>query len=253
MDKECSINDIAGELDLTYKTVLGMSHQIREAIYQQREEWREALTGEVEADDVHIKGGQQGRKVNGAPDASEREGGRVARTRGLSRRGRDTYKTDRPLVVSWVERGERGGRIFEPRRSAGKKSLLDSALTHVDRSSLIDTDTWGGYRLLGEAFEEHRSVKHSERYVSEEGAHCNTAESEWSIFKPWWRSFRGIAKRHLYLYLNEYSFRRTCRRLSRLERTEAVMGFLPSKPDVSMSVSASRLPTGVWHYVHHFT
>ena len=94
----------------------------------------------------------------------------------------------------------------------------------------MDTDTWGGYRLLGEVYQ-HRSVKHSEEYVSEEGAHCNTAESEWSIFKPWWRRFRGIAKRYLHLYLSHHSFRRTYRDRSRrdrsrIERTQAMIGFL---------------------------
>ncbi|MBB4090317.1 IS1 family transposase [Salinibacter ruber] len=57
MDKKCSINDIAKDLDLMYKTVLGMSRKVKEAIYDRREEWLDALTGKVEADDVHVKGG----------------------------------------------------------------------------------------------------------------------------------------------------------------------------------------------------
>jgi len=118
MDKKRSINDISKDLDLTYKTVLGMSHKVKEAIYDRREKWLDALTGEVEADDVHVKGGQQGQEV------SEKENGRTARMRGLSARGRGSYETDRPLVVSWVERGETGPRVFELRRTAGKKSLL---------------------------------------------------------------------------------------------------------------------------------
>jgi len=126
MDKKRSINDISKDLDLTYKTVLEMSHRIKEAIYNEREEWREVLTGEVEADDIHVKGGQQGREVSAGPG-----NGRIARTRGLSRRGRGTYATDKPLVVSWIERGGSGARLFELRRSAGKKSLLASALTRM--------------------------------------------------------------------------------------------------------------------------
>lgn len=64
--------------------------------------------------------------------------------------------------------------MFELRRTAGKKSLLSSALSHVEEGSEVNTDTWNGYRLLEEVYD-HRQVKHSERYVSEEGAHCNTA------------------------------------------------------------------------------
>ena len=49
MDKGRSINSIAEDLPHRYKTVHGMATTIREAIYQRREEWREVLTGEVEA------------------------------------------------------------------------------------------------------------------------------------------------------------------------------------------------------------
>ena len=133
MDKKRSINDIAKDLDLTYKTVLGMSRKVKEAIYDRREEWLDPLTGEVEADDVHVKGGQQGREV------SEEEDGRAARTRGFSERGRGSYEGDRPLVVSWVERGEKGPRVFELRRTAGKKSLVSSALSHVEEGSEVNT------------------------------------------------------------------------------------------------------------------
>jgi len=115
--------------------------------------------------------------------------------------------------------------VFELPRTAGKKSLLSSALSHVQEGSEVNIDTWNGYRLLEEVYD-HCQVKHSEQYVSEEGARCNTAESEWSIFKPWLRTFRGLAKRHLYLYLSEHSFRRSHRHLSRQERMEAVLGLM---------------------------
>jgi transposase-like protein len=223
MDKGRASGPIGEEIGVTRKTARRMARAYRQALHAQREGWLPQLSGEVEADDVHVKGGQQGR------DVSEQKGGRMARMRGLpvrgsSERGRGTCAGDRPLVVSWVERGGRG-RVFELRRSAGKKSLLSSALSHVEKGSEVDTDTWGGYRLLSEVYQ-HRSVKHSEEYVSEEGAHCNTAEGEWSIFKPWWRRFRGIAKRYLHLYLSHHSFRRTYRGESRIERTRSMIGFL---------------------------
>jgi hypothetical protein len=66
--------------------VLGMSHKVQKAICEAREGWLEALTEEVEADDVHMKGGQQGRELN------EQRSGRSARTRGVSERGRGSYK-----------------------------------------------------------------------------------------------------------------------------------------------------------------
>jgi hypothetical protein len=46
-------------------------------------------------------------------------------------------------------------------------------------------------------------------FATENGMHCNTAETEWSVFKTWWKNFRGVAKRHNYLYLMQYKLQRT--------------------------------------------
>ena len=83
-----------------------------------------------------------------------------------------------------------------------QRTLLRSAIRHVEPGSQVDTDDFGGYRLLKEVYD-HRSVDREDAYVSDEGTHCNTAEGEWSIFKPWWRGFRSVAKRQTYRYLGE--------------------------------------------------
>ena len=201
---------------------------------------------------MHVKGEQQGREV------SEQENGRTAREatagRGLSERGRGSYEGDRPLVVSWVERGEKGPRVFELRRTAGKKSLLSSALSHVEEGSEVNTDTWNGYRLLEEVYD-HRRVKHSEQQVSEEGTCCKTAESEWSVLKPGLRTFRGLAKRPLYLYLSEHSFRRSHRHLSRQKRVEVVLGlmrFFGLGRVADTNTPACNSGSGCWGNVPHF-
>lgn len=66
-DKGRAINSIAKDLPHTYKTVHGMTitmrDTMREAIYKRREEWLQPLAGEVEADDVHLTLGQQGRTL----------------------------------------------------------------------------------------------------------------------------------------------------------------------------------------------
>jgi hypothetical protein len=60
MDKDRSINSIAEDLSHTYKMVHRVATTMREAIYQRRGEWREVLTREVEANDLHLTLGQQG-------------------------------------------------------------------------------------------------------------------------------------------------------------------------------------------------
>jgi len=245
MDKGRSINSISKDLPHTYKTVHRVATTMREAIYQRREEWREVLTGEVEADDVHLTLGQQGRtlspkdsdekageKADSGPGAtnqsaeaeSKQRDFRKPRERGLSERGRGSWAGDRPPAVLWVERGG-SGRVLELQADVTNRTLLRSAIRHVEPGSRIDTDDFSSYRLLEEIYD-HRSVDHEEAYVSEEGTHCNSAEGEWSIFKPWWRGFRGVAKRHAYRYLSEYSFRRSHRSDSRQKRLRRMVALL---------------------------
>jgi hypothetical protein len=237
MDKDRSIHSISEDLPHTYKTVRRLAEVIREAIYERRSEWLRPLTGELEADDVHLKGGQQGRELasgESEPEESPSDGneesatgGREARERGLSERGRGSWEGDRPPAVLWVEReGEGGGaRVIELRRGVDQRSLFQSAWRHIGPETRIDTDDFSGYGLLGEAYD-HRSVDHEDTYVTEEGVHCNTAEAEWSVFKPWWNTFRGVAKRNIYHYLSEYSFRRSHREESRQSRLERIVALL---------------------------
>jgi transposase-like protein len=243
MDKDRSINSIAKDLPHTYKTVHRVATTMREAIYQRREEWREVLTGEVEADDVHLTLGQQGRTLGSedspeeassgsnkaeqsveAESDSEQRSSREPRERGLSERGRGSWSGDQPPAVLWVERNG-SGRWLELQPDVTQRTLVRSAVRHVEPGSRVDTDDFSGYRLLKEAYD-HRSVDHEETYVTDAGTHCNTAEGEWSVFKPWWNGFRGVAKRHAYRYLSEYSFRRSHRSDSRQKRLRRMIALL---------------------------
>ena len=97
---------------------------------------------------------------------------------------------------------------------------------------------------MGGAYD-HRSVDHEETYVTEDNVHCNTAEGEWSIFKPWWRGFRGVAKRHAYRYLCEYSFRRSHREESRQKWLRRMVALL--NPSIAIRGSGEgRFHTGLY-------
>ncbi len=208
LDKGRPVLPIADEIDVTYKTAHRMAQIVRRSLYLRQLRTRQPLQGEVEGDDIHLKGGQQGRRVTH----------RAPRRRGLRQRGRGTYAGDRPLVILWAAR-HGPQRVLEMRREASKRSVLRSALRHIAPGSRVDTDKWRGYALLDLLYD-HRTVNHSQAYVTAEGVHCNTAEAEWSIFRPWWAQFRGVAKRHFHLYLAQYSFRRTRREATFLERLE---------------------------------
>jgi transposase-like protein len=211
LDKGQPVTRIAADMEVTYKTALQMAHTVREVLYEQDKP--PFLSGEVEGDDIHLKAGQQGHPCEH----------REARQRGLKQRGRGTYAGDRPLICLWTQRGS-PKMVIEMVKDASQRSLVRSALRHIDPGSRVDTDSWRGYNILGHCYD-HRQVKHAETYV-QDGVHCNTAEGEWSVFKPWWATFRGVAKRHIYLYLAPYQFRRNRRHLTALDRLEEMIGFI---------------------------
>ena len=163
MDKGRSINSISKDLPHTYKTVHRVATTMREAIYQRREEWREVLTREVEADDVHLTLGQQGRTLrpeespsekasdetdgevpsSGADQPESKESSlkrfRKPRERGLSERGRGSWASGRPPAVLWVERGG-SGLVVELEPDVTQRTLVRSAIRHIESPALTHGD-----------------------------------------------------------------------------------------------------------------
>jgi transposase-like protein len=65
LDKGRPVAPITKEIEVTYKTALRMAGVVRRLLYLHR--IREPLEGEVERDDIHLKGSQQGRKCRHFP------------------------------------------------------------------------------------------------------------------------------------------------------------------------------------------
>jgi hypothetical protein len=113
---------------------------------------------------------------------------------------------------------------IEMRRDAGARTLTTATLKYVVPGSRLDTDTWKGYQWQGQIYD-HHTVKHSKAYVASDGAHCNTAEAEWSVFRPWRATFRGVSKRYAHLYLAQYEHERNRRHCSAMERLHELISF----------------------------
>lgn len=210
MDKGLPVTTIAEAIPFSYPATLNMVHKIRRCQYRKR--LRRSLSSEVEADDIHIKTGRQRLLCNQRPP----------RKRGMKARGRGRYETDRPLVVAWVER-DSPHMCIQMCRDAGARTLTKATLKHVVPGSRLDTDSWKGYNWLGQIYE-HHTVNHSQSYVADDGSHCNTAEAEWSVFRPWWATFRGVSKRYAHLYLAQYEYERNRRHWSALDRLHDLIG-----------------------------
>jgi len=85
-------------------------------------------------------------------------------------------------AVLWVER-DGPGRVLELQSDITQRTFVRSAVCYVQPVSQVDTDDFGGHRLLRE-FYGHRSVDHEVAYVTEHGACRNTAGGKWSITGP---------------------------------------------------------------------
>lgn len=95
-----------------------MAHLVREQLYDHRPQ--APLSGEVEGDDIHLKGGRQGQLCEQRP----------ARQRGLKQRGRGTYQDDRPLICLWTQRHS-PKMILEMHTDASKQEQLIGHLNPI--------------------------------------------------------------------------------------------------------------------------
>lgn len=87
------------------------------------------------------------------------------------------HRVEGVWVVGGVERTQER-RVFlmtVPRRDA--TTLRAVIETNVNQGSTIHTDFWRGYNFINDRRHMvHRSVNHSEGFISEDGVHTNTIE-----------------------------------------------------------------------------
>ena len=198
--KGISSNQLHRTLGVTLKTAWFMSHRLREAMTVFRMEPMGGAGKMVEADETFI--GQKRPKAHGA--------------RGYAHKH---------AVVSLVERG---GRVRSTHvndvNSATLKPILQA---QIKADSMLMTDEAAYYRSIGREFKYHFTVQHGIGEYVRGGAHTNTIEGFFSIFK---RGMTGVyqhcSSRHLKRYLAEFDFRynqRVALGIADPERTEAAL------------------------------
>ena len=178
--KGISSNQLHRTLGVTLKTAWFMSHRLREAMAVLEVEPMGGA-GEVEADETFI--GHRRPKAHGA--------------RGYAHKH---------AVVSLVERGSkvRSTHVNDVNTATIKPILK----RQIRADSMLMTDEAGYYRSIGREFRYHLAVQHGIGEYVRGGAHTNTIEGYFSIFK---RGMNGVyqhcSSRHLKRYLAEFDFR----------------------------------------------
>jgi len=195
--KGISAHQLHRMLGIAYRSAWFMAHRIRLAMSQ--EPLASKLSGIVEADESYI-GGKTKRK-------SDKR--KLSRGRGSERK---------TVVFSLVERG---GRVRSQKvETVSGKNLKQIIRDNVEESSQIMTDEYPAYNGLKKEFASHKTVDHGREQYVKGIAYTNTAENFFSILKRGITGvFHHVSRQHLDLYLHEFDFRYSERKITDGERT----------------------------------
>jgi len=189
--KGISSNQLHRTLGVTLKTAWFMSHRIREAM---RDGKLGPLGGNgliVEADETYW-----GKKAN--PQPSKHRKGRPYIKKGKA--------AEKRAILGLIERGG-NVRTFHVAQ-ATKVNVSDLVAANIAHESVLMTDESNLYPTVGATFSSHWTVKHSAGEYVRGGAHTNTIESYFSVFKRGMKgTYQHCAEKHLHRYLAEFDFR----------------------------------------------
>lgn len=182
----------------SYRTAWFLAHRIREAMTDDSHKATGGLGGEnkvVEADESYVGGKAKNR----------------------------AFKEPAPkkAVVTLVERDGRAKSFHVANVTA--KTVRPIIVTNANRASSLMTDESPIYPKIGEEFANHHTVNHSAGEYARLGgyAHCNTAESFFSILKRGITgTYHSVSEAHLHRYLAEFDFRYNNRTGLGVEDTE---------------------------------
>lgn len=179
--KGISAHQLHRTLGVTYKTAWFMAHRIRAAMTPINPEPMGGPGEPVQADETYF-GVKEG--------AQDRDKGMRSR---------------KMAVVGLVAGGK--ARMFHVDR-ANLETVQQILLTHTRPSAELHTDESNLYVEIGQDYVAHKTVKHSAKEYVRDGAHTNSIEGYFSIFK---RGMKGVyqhcSEKHLQSYLSEFDFR----------------------------------------------
>ncbi|HLL26341.1 MAG TPA: IS1595 family transposase [Xanthobacteraceae bacterium] len=180
--KGISAHQMHRTLEITYKSAWFLCHRIREAMRAGSLAPMGGGGKTVEADETFIG------RLEGQPKNAK---------------GGFAHKN---VVLTLVERGG-SARSFHI-GSTSVADIVPIVRDNIDRESHFQTDEARHYMAVGKEFLSHKAVTHMDGQYARPGAHANTVENYYSIFK---RGMKGVyqhcKEKHLHRYLSEFDFR----------------------------------------------
>lgn len=130
---------------------------------------------------------------------------------------------DKTPVLGILQRGT--GVICKVLKDTTSKSLNAPILRAVSKhAKAVYSDEWSGYKTIHKVFN-HYVVDHGRKIYAVGDIHTNTIEAFWSNYckRALMGTYSKVAKKHLQLYFDEFSFRYNNRRYNGVNRFEVAM------------------------------
>lgn len=204
--------EIQRHCQISYKSALFLMHRIRWAMASDSP-LPDKLTGTVEVDETYIGG-----KVR--PQNNGQKGTQAIGT---------GYRKDsnKIPVVAMVQRG--GTVRSKVVARVNYKNVGQFVTANIDRTAIVNTDSYALYHGLFYPWARHDVVNHSRKEYARTNAdgtcsHVNTAESFFSLIKRGLMGvYHNVSKEHLHRYVSEFDFRWNNRNVSDGERITAAI------------------------------
>jgi transposase-like protein len=185
-----SIRQLDAELAVSYKTIYRRVQRFLQSLDAPRPQ----LEGPTKIDELYLSAKKKGRERAQEP-----------RSR-LSKRGRGTYREDKPPVFILADRGT-GETYVHPAKAADESTIRLLLSNRTQELVTVYTDGFRAYDPLNkdDAFDREYVVHGDGEYADEE-VHVNTCESHASLARRWLSPHRGVSKDKLIPYLRALQF-----------------------------------------------
>jgi transposase len=174
------------QFNICYKTALRMAHQIKLLMANKN---TSPLTGVVEVDETYV-GGKMKYKHKSVRAAYIAEG--------------KSSVDNKVGIMGFLERGK----SVRLEIMGDEKTFKERVRAHVDKNSLLITDSHSSYKGLDKEYKQHETINHVEDEYVRGNFHTNSIEGFFSQLK---RTIKGthihVSEKHLQKYVDEVAFR----------------------------------------------
>lgn len=195
--KGISSIQLSKDISVTQKTAWNMLKRIRECYGIDND--KRCLESTIECDETFVGGKNKNRhkdkKVNNSQGRS--------------------FKDKTPVFGMLQRNGKLIAMVVPNTKEGSLKPIIDY---YVKRGSTLYTDEWWAYKNMGKEYD-HHFVNHGIGLYGMGDIHTNSIEGSWASLKRMIIGvYHNVSKKHLQLYVNEFTFRYNNRNISDSKR-----------------------------------